>query len=117
VAICYGRVVHWYTLSHLSLSESRGLLVQTPNVSRGLHVQTPRLWVLTAQCYVSGAVSNLLLLSAILLSGFHQVALVTTLIPNEYRQSSKSSVLMFEFKVLRRLRMPIARYCLSVELV
>jgi hypothetical protein len=42
---------------------------------------------------------------------------VTTLIPNEYRQSSKSSVLLFKFEVLRRLRMPIARYCLSVELV
>jgi hypothetical protein len=42
---------------------------------------------------------------------------VMTLIPNEYRQSSKSSVLVFKFKVLRRLRMPIARYCLSVELV
>jgi hypothetical protein len=42
---------------------------------------------------------------------------VTTLIPNEYRQSSKSSVLVFKFEVLRRLRMPIARYCLSVELV
>jgi hypothetical protein len=42
---------------------------------------------------------------------------VTTLIPNEYRQSSKSSVLVFKFKVLRRLRMPIARYCLSVKLV
>jgi hypothetical protein len=42
---------------------------------------------------------------------------VTTLIPNEHRQSSKSSVLVFKFEVLRRLRMPIARYCLSVELV
>jgi hypothetical protein len=42
---------------------------------------------------------------------------VTTLIPNEYRQSSKSSVLVFKFEVLRRFRMPIARYCLSVELV
>jgi hypothetical protein len=42
---------------------------------------------------------------------------VTTLIPNEYRQSSKSSVLVFKFEVLRLLRMPIARYCLSVELV
>jgi hypothetical protein len=66
VAMCCGRVVHVGALSHLS-SESHGLLVQTPNVSRGLHVQTPRVWVLTAQCYVSGAVSNLLLLSAILL--------------------------------------------------
>jgi hypothetical protein len=66
-AICYGPVVHWYTLLCLSLSESRGLLVQTLNVSCGLHVQTLRFWVLTAQCYVSGAVSNLLLLSAILL--------------------------------------------------
>jgi Reverse transcriptase (RNA-dependent DNA polymerase) len=46
-----------------------------------------------------------------------KLVLVTTLIPNEYRQSSKSSVLVFKFKVLRRLRMPIARYCLSVELV
>jgi hypothetical protein len=66
VAICYGLVVCISTLSHL-LSESCGLLVQTLNVSRGLHVQTLRVWVLTAQCYVSGAVSNLLLLSAILL--------------------------------------------------
>jgi hypothetical protein len=66
VAICYGHVVHVSALSHLS-SESRGLLVQTPNVSHGLHVQTPRVWVLTAQRYVSGAMSNLLLLSAILL--------------------------------------------------
>jgi hypothetical protein len=66
VAICYGHVVRISALSHL-LSESCGLLVQTPNVSRGLHVQTPRVWALTAQCYVSRAVSNLLLLSAILL--------------------------------------------------
>jgi hypothetical protein len=42
---------------------------------------------------------------------------VTTLILNEYRQSSSSSVLAFKFKVLRQLRMPIARYCLGVELV
>jgi hypothetical protein len=42
---------------------------------------------------------------------------VTTLILNEYRQSSNSSVLAFKFKVQRQLRMPIARYCLSVELV
>jgi hypothetical protein len=42
---------------------------------------------------------------------------VTTLIPNEYRQSSKSSVLVFKFEVQRQLRLPIARYCLSVELV
>jgi hypothetical protein len=42
---------------------------------------------------------------------------VMTLIPNEYQQSSKSSVLVFKFEVLRQLRMPIARYCLSVELV
>jgi hypothetical protein len=42
---------------------------------------------------------------------------VTTLIPNEYRQPSKASVLVFKFEVLRQLRMPIARYCLSVELV
>jgi hypothetical protein len=39
------------------------------------------------------------------------------LILNEYRQSSSSSVLAFKFKVLRQLRMPIARYCLGVELV
>jgi hypothetical protein len=43
--------------------------------------------------------------------------LVTTLILNEYRQSSNSSVLAFKFQVQRQLRMPIARYCLSVELV
>jgi hypothetical protein len=42
---------------------------------------------------------------------------VTTLILNEYRQSSNSSVLAFRFKVQRQLRVPIARYCLSVELV
>jgi hypothetical protein len=42
---------------------------------------------------------------------------VTTLILNEYRQSSNSSVLVFKFKVQRQLRMPIARYCMSVELV
>jgi hypothetical protein len=42
---------------------------------------------------------------------------VTTLILNEYRQSSNSSVLAFKFKVQRQLRMPIARYWLSVELV
>jgi hypothetical protein len=42
---------------------------------------------------------------------------VTTLILNEYRQSSNSSVLVFWFKVQRQLRVPIARYCLSVELV
>jgi hypothetical protein len=42
---------------------------------------------------------------------------VTTLILNEYRQSSNSSVLAFKFEVQRQLRMPIARYCLSVELV
>jgi hypothetical protein len=58
VAMCYGRVVRASALSHLS-SESHGLLVQTPNVSRGLHVQTLRVWALTAQCYVSRAVSNL----------------------------------------------------------
>jgi Zinc knuckle len=46
-----------------------------------------------------------------------QKKVVMTLISNEYRQSSKSSVLMFKFEVLRQLRMPIARYCLSVELV
>jgi hypothetical protein len=39
------------------------------------------------------------------------------LILNKYRQSSNSSVLAFKFKVQRQLRMPIARYCLSVELV
>jgi hypothetical protein len=42
---------------------------------------------------------------------------VMTLILNEYQQSSNSSVLAFKFKVQRQLRMPIARYCLSVELV
>jgi hypothetical protein len=42
---------------------------------------------------------------------------VMTLILNEYWQSSSSSVLAFKFKILRLLRMPIARYCLSVELV
>jgi hypothetical protein len=42
---------------------------------------------------------------------------VMTLILNEYRQSSNSSVLVFKFNVLRLLRMPIARYCLNVELV
>jgi hypothetical protein len=42
---------------------------------------------------------------------------VTTLILNEYRQSSNSSVLAFKFNVQRQLRMPIAKYCLSVELV
>jgi hypothetical protein len=42
---------------------------------------------------------------------------VTTLILNEYRQSSNSSVLVFKFGVQRQLRLPIARYCLSVELV
>jgi hypothetical protein len=42
---------------------------------------------------------------------------VTTLILNEYRQSSNSSVLAFRFKVQRQLRVPIARYCLSVKLV
>jgi hypothetical protein len=42
---------------------------------------------------------------------------VMTLILNEYRQSSNSSVLAFKFKVQRQLRMPIARYCLSVKLV
>jgi hypothetical protein len=42
---------------------------------------------------------------------------VTTLILNEYRQSSSSSVRAFSFKIQRQLRMPIARYCLSVELV
>jgi hypothetical protein len=46
-----------------------------------------------------------------------ETSIVTTLIPNEYQQSSKSSVQVFKFEVLRRLRMPIARYCLSVELV
>jgi hypothetical protein len=66
VAMCYGHVVHVSALLHLS-SELHGLLVPTPNVSCGLHIQTLRVWVLTAQCYVSGAVSNLLLLSAILL--------------------------------------------------
>jgi hypothetical protein len=48
---------------------------------------------------------------------FNQDINVTTLILNEYRQSSSSSVLAFKFKVLRLLRMPIARYCLSVKLV
>jgi hypothetical protein len=48
---------------------------------------------------------------------FNQDINVTTLILNKYRQSSSSSVLAFKFKVLRLLRMPIARYCLSVELV
>jgi hypothetical protein len=66
VAMCYGRVVCVSALSHLS-SESCGLLIQTPNVLHGLHVQTPKVWALTAQRYVSRAVSNLLLLSAILL--------------------------------------------------
>jgi hypothetical protein len=66
VAICYGHVVRISALSHLS-SKSHGLLVQTPNVSHGLHIQTPKVWALTAQHYVSEAVSNLLLLSAILL--------------------------------------------------
>jgi hypothetical protein len=47
----------------------------------------------------------------------HQKVPVTTLIPNKYRQSSKSSVLVFNFEVLRQLRLPIARYCLSVKLV
>jgi hypothetical protein len=42
---------------------------------------------------------------------------VMTLILNKYRQSSNSSVLAFKFKVQRQLRMPIARYCLSVKLV
>jgi RNase H-like domain found in reverse transcriptase len=42
---------------------------------------------------------------------------VMTLILNEYRQSSNLSVLAFKFQVQRQLRMPIARYCLSVELV
>jgi hypothetical protein len=42
---------------------------------------------------------------------------VTTLILNEYRQSSNSSVSSFQVQDSRRLRMPIARYCLSVELV
>jgi hypothetical protein len=42
VAMCYGHVVHLNALLHLSLSESCGLLIQTPNVSRGLHVQTLR---------------------------------------------------------------------------
>jgi hypothetical protein len=42
---------------------------------------------------------------------------VMTLILNEYRQSSNSSVLGFKFEVQRQLRLPIARYCLSVELV
>jgi hypothetical protein len=42
---------------------------------------------------------------------------VTTLILNEYQQSSNSSVLVFKFEVQRQLRLPIARYCLSVKLV
>jgi hypothetical protein len=40
---------------------------------------------------------------------------VTTLILNEYQQSSNSSVSSSWFQ--RQLRMPIARYCLSVDLV
>jgi RNase H-like domain found in reverse transcriptase len=47
----------------------------------------------------------------------HDKELVTTLILNEYRQSSNSSVLVFKLEAQRLLRMPIARYCLSVELV
>jgi hypothetical protein len=50
-------------------------------------------------------------------SSFSFISSVTTLVLNEYRQSSSSSVLAFKFKVLRQLRMPIARYCLIVELV
>jgi hypothetical protein len=46
---------------------------------------------------------------------YDNVLIVTTLILNKYQQSSNSSVLTFKFKVQRQLRMPIARYCLSVE--
>jgi hypothetical protein len=46
-----------------------------------------------------------------------ELVAVTTLILNEYRQSSNSSVLVFKFEVQRQLRLPITRYCLSVELV
>jgi hypothetical protein len=41
------------------MSESRGLLVQTLNVSRGLHVQTPRVWALTAQTLSIAELYNL----------------------------------------------------------
>jgi hypothetical protein len=40
--MCYGHVVCLNALSHLSLSESHRLLIQTLNVSCGLHVQTLR---------------------------------------------------------------------------